>query len=126
MTVHAIQVVTATEQQQNPETVPEPAPPSIPTVLPDRVDQAKSGFQERLPEQAQAVEEIPDPPHMRCLYRFDESEDLASIVGSIEQKLADLQWYEIRFHQCAHDESERKPCPGWKAERSFGSIPGEV
>jgi len=96
MAVHAVQFVMADTQEDNPDTVPSPGPPTIPSVAPDRVSDAISGFSEVFPGESMAATHVTNiqeaPDHIRGLNRFDQADDKAQLLDALEAKMVDLQW----------------------------------
>lgn len=134
MTIHAIRVCCAPNQQENPEHVPEPEPPELPDVVPERVSRhVTEVFEEVLPEQATPMREVVagvdggGTVHLRELHRFSDADDRGEIVDAIEREVvADAAWYRIDSHVCTHDEENGGPCAGWTVEREFGTIPEDI
>jgi len=136
MTVHAILVLNSEAQVSNPEHVPTPEAPSLPTVVPDRVKQHVLGtFEEVAAEQAVAERHLSKDPllnrpaHVKSVRRFNESEDKRALLDTIEQNVvADALWYGIYYHECEVDlpGSMATGCPEWTPERGRGTVPQEV
>lgn len=137
---HAILVLTATTQQDNPSTVPDPPPPTIPSVLPDRIDQNVlpdfstvldgSSGPDKQEDVAQATADD-GTDYIEGLYRFAADEDRAAILDTFETKaVADIEWWGLYHHDCTHDIETGEgqgDCPDWGApERSYGTIPEVV
>lgn len=130
MTVHAVKVLSAPEQRDNPQTVPTPGPPTIPSVTPDRVADALSNHTEAVPGQAEPAEEMSrtydDVTYMKAVHRVTEDSTKTDVLDDIEAKLADIKWYKILYHQCDHDAEDMASdggCSGWTVEREYGEIP---
>ena len=137
---HAIRITASTDQRDNPEHIPEPAPPELVNVVPDRVIQNvidaeendEPKFHEVLPEQRREIsEDEPDPetggpsePYLRGLYRFDDDDDKTELVNDIEHGvLADVEWYRIESHECDHEKNRRFGCSSWEIELEHGNVP---
>ena len=134
---HAFEILTATEQMENPPRVPTPEPPTIPSVVPERIREVFDGLQEVLPEQSMPMRLIEEheeegviiPAHMRGLYRASTTDTKEKCIEDIEEKLEDLEWYKIRYHQCRHDvegKGRNKPCDPWQIEKEKGEVPKEI
>lgn len=136
MTVHAVEIVCSTGQADNPSTVPAPEPPDLVDVLPERVNQnVFDTLTEALPGQSMPATIVNTEPdgtgtdHIKARYRVDGGHDKATVLDELEKgAVADAEWYEIRMHECDHDEpdNQRTGCPGWTVERSSGIVPGDV
>lgn len=130
MTVHAIEIVSATEQQSSPDVSLLPEPPSAVEALHDRIETDVLPAFDRWPdedtEMTLAGTEGDSVEHVLGRYRFAIVEDKQTIVDAIESDVVtDMEWYEVRHHECDHDEpsDERAGCSGWTTERSYGSVP---
>lgn len=131
MSNHAIEIVCATSQAADPPSTPTPEPPSYSGTIPDRVDQnVKGTFAAVLTEEetpAETNDPIDGTTHVRGHYRFDFAEDKTSLIDAIENDVViDAEWYEVRYHECDHDQADRSGCPSWSTERSNGTIPDDV
>lgn len=134
MSLHAVRWKMSPVQADNPSRVPSPEPPSLPEVVPDRVQQNLTDkFSERLPGQAQETgrrnTEIDwsGTEYLSGMRRFDDADDLEAVLDAVEKDVvADAEWYVIEIHVCDHDEEDRSGCGGWIEERTSGSVPEEV
>lgn len=132
---HAFRIKTGKNQQDSPDHVPKPQPPSLPGVLPDRVkEHIKYNFNPVLEGQETPMRKTGGgslsnvPEHVSGTYRFKDSDDKKSLLDSIESKVtADAEWYMVESHECDHDQpdGERTGCGGWKVERQR-SPPKEI
>lgn len=131
--IHAIELVTSTTQQDNPSTEPSPGPPDwSASLLQDRINQNVLGTHtEVLAEQASGMSEN-DPSdggttHLRGQFRVDSASGKTALLDDVESGVAiDADWYEVRYHECAHDEAQPSECPDWTAERDGGTVPNDV
>lgn len=100
---HAIQIITADEQESNPSNAPSPGPPDfVDTLLEERLQQNVMGnHNEKLPEQA-------------------------SEMASVER--VDGGTPHIRGHRCFDDADDKGggACDSWTDERTKGSVPSDV
>lgn len=135
MTVHAVEIVASTQQEDKPSNVPAPEPPSLPNVVPDRVkENVFDKFTEALPEQASKLSKVEaseitsfDVAHLRGRYRVVNDATKAKVLDAFENNVViDAKWYEIRYHQCDHDEDNKTGCNGFTVERSKGTVPDGV
>lgn len=130
MSVHSFEIVASDSQESSPSTVPTPEPPEWAGALKNRMDNVCSNHTERLPEQASAMSEVvPEngTVHVRGNCRFDTVDDKTSILDSIESDVViDAKWYEVRYHECDHDESNGNGCGDWVTERTKGTVPDDV
>lgn len=129
MAVHAVKIVCSTNQKDKPDVVPKPEPPSLPSVVSDRVVQnvkdvfsAVKEFDEEPAHKAQADETTGRPEHVRGRYRFSSAENKTDLLEKVRDSVVqDAEWYEIRYHLCRDDE-ENQGCPDWEvAEDSNGN-----
>lgn len=133
MPCHAIILVSGVDQRTDPPTVPTPEPPSLPDVVPGRIQEnVLANFNEVLDGQnypathLRADGSLGQPEHLRALHRFDASEGKTALLDAFEDGVAaDIEWYELRYHECDHDRppGDRTGCGGWNVERSYGTIP---
>jgi len=133
MTVHAIEIVTATSRQTNPDTVPSPDSPDFAAdLIEQRLQENVLGTHtEAVSDQASPVTENTPAEggtaHFRGRRRFDLVSDKTTLLDDIEQQVvADAEWYEIRYHSCPHDEADGGSCPDWTTERSYGTVPSDL
>ena len=120
----AVKIVSSTEQQDNPSSVPSPEPPEfVADLLRQRVDDnVKGAFTAVLSDEEQPMIERTDEdganPRYVGVYRFSDAEDKAQILDKIEnQVVADAKSYDIQTHACTHD-GTGDACPGWSTERT--------
>jgi len=128
MAVHAVTLVTADAQKS---TRLDPLDPlSIPGAIQDRItNNVFDHFTEVLPEQAMAARlvEYPDASsHVKAVHRVDGVADKATVLDDMERQVQDMEWYEVRYHQCVHDEQTDSSCGEVTAERTGGSVPDHV
>ena len=133
MTVHAIQIVTAMTQATTPNYTPSiGVTTDLLTAIQDRTEQTlKNTHDEQLPGQALDPSEVTGidggTTHIRAVWRFDQVDTQSDVLDTVEQEVVgDAEWYEVRYHDCPHDEDNGGPCSDWSAERSYGSVPSDV
>lgn len=137
MACYAVEIVCSNKRKDNPNTTPSPVNTPLPTVLPDRVNQNILGHIETVATASQhGITSIPSragpggetvPSHSRGLYRFKGSQNKTQILESITTSVvADSKWYEVRYHDCDHDEPEQQGCGDWVVHDSSGSVPSGV
>lgn len=131
MTVHAIQIRCATEAADDADTVPKPAPPDLPSVVPERVERhVLDKFEPVVPAEQRDLRPVRDATdHLEGLYRFQATQSRAAVLDAFERNVViDAEWYQLLVHDCEHDQplDERGDCPGWAVARSKGPVPDDV
>ena len=116
---HYFGIKTAAKQMDDPPHIPKPEPPKLPEAVKGRLDKVVESLGEVLPGQSmpmRLIEEHEDlegktiQAHMRGVYRFDEKNTKEACQKEIEDKLVDMEWYEIEYHKCNHSEKGNQPC----------------
>lgn len=134
MTVHAVEVVSSPNQKSSPSDPPQPEPPDPAPALRDRFTQNVFGtLTEALSEQASPMARTntemdgSGTDHVRGTYRLDGSHTKTEVLDEVETAVvSDMEWYEVRYHDCPHDAENPGACPDWTAERSGGTVPSDV
>lgn len=66
--------------------------------------------------------------YVRGDYRFIQDSTVTDLLDTLERRLQSLQgglWYRIKYHECAHDEENPRPC-SWQETREGGTIPSDI
>lgn len=97
------------------------------------IDNALSGMNRELPEQATDAAVATagldgGTEHVRAIHRVSDAETKADVLDNLDNQLGNTNasWYEVRYHECTHDENPPSPCPDWTTERSSGAVPSDV
>ena len=109
----------------------------------ERIESVRDTFSAILPDQETKWSHVPEseiddrPEHYYSLMRFDEREDLETILDELhENQFPSVEWYVVHSHSCSHEyahdkyaddpdypDGETGPCGGWTLERERGDVP---
>lgn len=63
-----------------------------------------------------------------CLYRFAGDQSKSAILDDLETELGSVSagWYQLKHHECYHDDEAGGACGSWVVERETGTVPSGV
>ncbi len=125
---HSYKIISATTEDTAADYVPDPAPPALTDVLPDRVENnIKTKFKPVCESQESPMSKSIDEDDLEYVegrYRFDDGDSKDTICGVIENEvLNDAEWYIVKHHECDHDKDENVGCSGDTKICSKGTVP---
>lgn len=128
---HAIRILSAPQQAENPSVVPSPGPPDFVAELLEERLQGNVSASEVVPGQARPMSHVntgtDGVEHIRGLRRYEDAPEKATVLDEIEAGVvADAKWYRIEWHECEHGTEGISGGCEWSPVREKGSVPEEL